>query len=77
MCEFKLEFLSYIKKILFVFLQQAALVGPPDILVTTPACIPKIKCFSAEALDDSLEILVLDEVRMLSNLLSSFISSAL
>jgi hypothetical protein len=54
-------------------LQRAALVGPPDILVTTPACIPKIKCFSAEALDDSLEILVLDEVRMLSNLLSSFI----
>ena len=48
-------------------LQRAAFVGPPDILVSTPACI--LKCFSANVLqrasiDDSLEILLLDEVRM-------------
>uniref|UniRef100_A0A2N9IX43 CCHC-type domain-containing protein n=1 Tax=Fagus sylvatica TaxID=28930 RepID=A0A2N9IX43_FAGSY len=42
--------------------------GPPDILVSTPACISK--CFSADVLqrasiDDSLEILVLDEADLL------------
>ncbi|GMY21835.1 DEAD-box ATP-dependent RNA helicase 16 [Fagus crenata] len=47
---------------------RAALVGPPDILVSTPACISK--CFSANVLqrasiDDSLEILVLDEADLL------------
>lgn len=46
-------------------LQRNALAGLPEILVTTPACIPK--CFADGVLDpaaisDSLEILVLDEV---------------
>lgn len=46
-------------------LQRAALAGPPDIVVATPACIPK--CLSAGVLqpasiNESLEILVLDEV---------------
>ncbi|CAH2076754.1 unnamed protein product [Thlaspi arvense] len=45
-----------------------ALAGLPEILVTTPACIPK--CFAAGVLDpaaisDSLEILVLDEADLL------------
>ncbi|GMY11966.1 DEAD-box ATP-dependent RNA helicase 16 [Fagus crenata] len=47
---------------------KAALVGPPDILVSTPACIPK--CFSAAVLqpatiNGSLDILVLDEADLL------------
>lgn len=47
---------------------RAALAGPPDILVSTPACIPK--CFSAGVLlpasiNGSLEILVLDEADLL------------
>ncbi|XP_024018968.1 DEAD-box ATP-dependent RNA helicase 16 isoform X2 [Morus notabilis] len=45
-----------------------ALVGPPDILISTPACIPK--CMSAGVLQStsvssSLEILVLDEADLL------------
>ncbi|VVB10302.1 unnamed protein product [Arabis nemorensis] len=45
-----------------------ALAGLPEILVTTPACIPK--CFAAgvlepKAISDSLEILVLDEADLL------------
>lgn len=49
----------------FFQLQRNALAGLPEILVTTPACIPK--CFADGVLDpaaisDSLEILVLDEV---------------
>ncbi|KAE8010404.1 hypothetical protein FH972_006775 [Carpinus fangiana] len=47
---------------------RTALAGPPDILVSTPACIPK--CFSAGVLqpasiNGSLEILVLDEADLL------------
>ncbi|KAK9288475.1 hypothetical protein L1049_016932 [Liquidambar formosana] len=47
---------------------RAALAGPPDILVSTPACIPK--CLSAgilktTAINDSLDILVLDEADLL------------
>ncbi|XP_042991179.1 DEAD-box ATP-dependent RNA helicase 16-like [Carya illinoinensis] len=47
---------------------RAALAGPPDILVSTPACIPK--CLSAglllsASIDASLEILVLDEADLL------------
>ena len=47
-------------------MQRAALAGPPDILVSTPACVAK--CLSACVLQsasvaDSLEMLVLDEVR--------------
>ncbi|XP_010531315.1 PREDICTED: DEAD-box ATP-dependent RNA helicase 16 [Tarenaya hassleriana] len=47
---------------------RTALAGLPDIVVSTPACIPK--CFSAGALQpaaisDSLEILVLDEADLL------------
>lgn len=46
-------------------LQRNALAGLPEILVCTPACIPK--CFAAgvlepSAISDSLDILVLDEV---------------
>lgn len=46
-------------------LQRNALAGLPEILVSTPACIPK--CFAAGVLEptavsESLEILVLDEV---------------
>ncbi|XP_057949544.1 DEAD-box ATP-dependent RNA helicase 16 [Malania oleifera] len=46
----------------------AALAGPPDILVATPACIQK--CLSASvlqttAINDSLSILVLDEADLL------------
>ncbi|KFK30125.1 hypothetical protein AALP_AA7G220200 [Arabis alpina] len=45
-----------------------ALAGLPEIIVTTPACIPK--CFAAgvlepKAISDSLEILVLDEADLL------------
>ena len=59
------------------WLQRAILVGPPDILVSSLVCTSK--CFSANVLqcasiDDSLEIPVLDEVRMEWNLLRSFIS---
>ncbi|KAJ7952714.1 DEAD-box ATP-dependent RNA helicase [Quillaja saponaria] len=51
----------------------AALAGPPDILVTTPACIPK--CLSASVLqsasiNESLETPVLDEVEIHDLLLS-------
>ncbi|KAG2694506.1 hypothetical protein I3760_08G148000 [Carya illinoinensis] len=47
---------------------RTALAGPPDILVSTPACIPK--CLSAglllsASIDASLEILVLDEADLL------------
>uniref|UniRef100_A0A7N0ZZP3 RNA helicase n=1 Tax=Kalanchoe fedtschenkoi TaxID=63787 RepID=A0A7N0ZZP3_KALFE len=47
---------------------RVALAGPPDILVTTPACIPK--CLSsgflkAASITDSLEMLVLDEADLL------------
>ncbi|CAM8988151.1 unnamed protein product [Rhodiola kirilowii] len=47
---------------------RAALAGLPDILVTTPACIPK--CLSsgflkASSITDSLQILVLDEADLL------------
>ncbi|KAF3439095.1 hypothetical protein FNV43_RR17370 [Rhamnella rubrinervis] len=47
---------------------RAALAGPPDIMISTPACLPK--CFSAGVLqptsiNDSLEILVLDEADLL------------
>lgn len=45
--------------------QRTALAGPPDILVSTPACIQT--CFSKGVLhptsvQDSLSMLVLDEV---------------
>lgn len=48
-------------------LQRAALVGPPDVLISTPACIAK--CLSGEILqatsiNGSLETLVLDEVKL-------------
>ncbi|KAF2295635.1 hypothetical protein GH714_033366 [Hevea brasiliensis] len=47
---------------------RTALAGPPDVIVTTPACVAK--CLSAGALqsssiNDSLEILVLDEADLL------------
>ncbi|KGN48639.1 DEAD-box ATP-dependent RNA helicase 16 [Cucumis sativus] len=47
---------------------RTALAGPPDIIVATPACIPK--CLSAGVLqptsiNESLEILVLDEADLL------------
>lgn len=48
-------------------LQRAALAGSPDILVSTPGCIRK--CLTSgvlqpASLNESLEILVLDEVRI-------------
>ncbi|KAK9280259.1 hypothetical protein L1049_013947 [Liquidambar formosana] len=53
---------------LLILYCRAALAGPPDILVSTPACIPK--CLSAgilktTAINDSLDILVLDEADLL------------
>jgi len=47
-------------------LQRAALAGPPDILISTPACVAK--CLSggilkAASISESLETLVLDEVK--------------
>lgn len=47
-------------------MQRTALAGPPEILVSTPACIKK--CLSdgvlqPTSIDSSLEMLVLDEVR--------------
>ena len=47
-------------------LQRAALAGPPDILISTPACVAK--CLSGGVLQGasisgSLETLVLDEVK--------------
>jgi ATP-dependent RNA helicase DDX56/DBP9 len=48
-----------------VILQRAAMVGPPDIVVATPACIAT--CISknilqSSSLEESLSTLVLDEV---------------
>lgn len=56
---------SFSYNFFFFQFQRNALAGLPEILVTTPACIPK--CFADGVLDpaaisDSLEILVLDEV---------------
>lgn len=47
---------------------RAALAGPPDIVISTPGCIPK--CFStgvlqSKSFSDSLKILVLDEADLL------------
>jgi len=47
-------------------LQRAALAGPPDILISTPTCVAK--CLSggilkADSISESLETLVLDEVK--------------
>ena len=60
-----LELLAVFHLILKFRLQQAALTGPPDILVSTPACIQK--CLSAgllatNSINDSLLMLILDEV---------------
>lgn len=50
-----------------LFFQKQALSGPPDILVSTPACVHT--CLSAgilqpKAIQDSLSMLVLDEVTL-------------
>ncbi|KAJ6678659.1 ATP-DEPENDENT RNA HELICASE DDX56-RELATED [Salix viminalis] len=45
-----------------------ALAGPPDILVSTPSCVAKslsVGVLKSEAVNDSLEILVLDEADLL------------
>ena len=48
------------------FYQKQALAGPPDILVSTPACVHtclSIGALQPNAIQDSLSMLVLDEVK--------------
>lgn len=59
------DHISYQLSCLEFWLQKTALAGPPDILVSTPACLQS--CFSKGVLlpasvQDSLSFLVLDEV---------------
>lgn len=55
-----------VSELCFFFLQRAALAGPPDILISTPACVAKcLSCgvLQAASINASLETLVLDEVK--------------
>lgn len=59
------DHVSYRLSCLELWLQKTALAGPPDILVSTPACLQS--CFSKgfllpASVQDSLSFLVLDEV---------------
>ncbi|CAK8572461.1 unnamed protein product [Lathyrus sativus] len=67
LCKVQLKVVQLNGKMLATDL-QAALVGPPDVLISTPACIAK--CLSNSILlpasiNDSLETLVLDEADLL------------
>ncbi|KAK9988839.1 hypothetical protein SO802_029078 [Lithocarpus litseifolius] len=68
LCRVQLKVVQLTSRSIMASDLRATLVGPPNILVCTPTCIPK--CFSADVLqstsiNSSLEILVLDEADLL------------